>query len=543
MRTVIYARYSSNLQNSRSIEDQVAVCRERCEAEGWTVVDIFRDYAIGGGAGIDETQRPGMFDMLEMVERGGVDQVLADSTSRIARNQGDAHHIRERINFAGARIFTLADGEINALTGGIKGLLDEQQRKDLGHNIRRAQRGRASQGLSPAGIAYGYRKVLQFDDRGRAINGLREIDPETSAVVVRIFTEYAAGRSARQIAEDLNNDGIAPPSGEFWQVNTIAGSRTRCDGILRNNLYNGQLVVGRTQKLIDPRTRKTRIRPRPREEWSFNPVPHLRIVDDELWAAVEAQLAKFSTKKPRDAHRPAKFLSKLCRCGVCGNSYTIVRKDRWGCRGFRQGGPSVCSNNRTIENADLERRTINGLTDQLLDPDMVSAFVREYHLDYTRRARELGERDYGLRAAIAECQQRIDRLVAAIAEGGGAFTEIRAALATATAEREALQADLDDLVSLPVVALHPQIAEQYRSMVRDLAAAMDFPEAQKLATPELRALIDTIVITPAKADKGVEIQIIGRLANMLAMASGEPANKAAPSGTLTMERVAGIEPA
>src|SRR3546814_11234678 len=103
-----------------------------------------------------------------------------------------------------------------------------------------AQRGRASQGLSPAGIAYGYRKVLQFDDRGRAINGLREIDPETSAVVIRIFTEYAAGRSARQIAEDLTSDGIAPPSGEFWQVNTIAGSPTRHDGILPNYLYNGR---------------------------------------------------------------------------------------------------------------------------------------------------------------------------------------------------------------------------------------------------------------------------------------------------------------
>ncbi len=543
MRTVIYARFSSNLQNSRSIDDQVAVCRERCEAEGWQIIDVFRDYAIGGGAGVDETQRPGMFDMLELVERGGIDQVLADSTSRIARNQGDAHHIRERINFAGARIFTLADGEINALTGGIKGLLDEQQRKDLGHNIRRAQRGRATQGLSPAGIAYGYRKVLQFDERGRAINGLREIDHDTAPVVERIFTEYAAGRSARQIVEDLNGDGIPPPSGDFWQVNTISGSRTRNDGILRNFLYNGQLVVGRTQKLIDPRTRKTRIRARPREEWSFNPVPHLQIIDDELWARVEAQRGKYGTSKPRDATRPAKFLSKLCRCGVCGHSYTIVRKDRWGCRGFRQGGPSICANNRTIDNVDLERRAINGLTKQLLDPEAVSAFVREYHVDYTRRAREISEQDHGLRAAITESQRRIDRLVAAIADGAGAFTEIRAALATATADREAFQAELADLVSLPVVALHPQIAKRYRSLVRDLAAAMNNPHAQKIAAPELRALIDTIIITPAKAEKGVDIEIVGRLANMLAMASGQPMNTVATTGTLTVERVAGIEPA
>lgn len=139
--------------------------------------------------------------MLEQVERGGIDQVLAESTCPIARNQRDARPIRELVNFAGARIFTLADGEINALTGGIKGLLDEQQRKDLGHNIRRAQRGRATQGLSPAGIAYSYHKVLRFDDGGRAINSLREIDPETAPVVERIFTEYAAGRSARRMSK------------------------------------------------------------------------------------------------------------------------------------------------------------------------------------------------------------------------------------------------------------------------------------------------------------------------------------------------------
>lgn len=116
---------------------------------------------------------------------------------------------------------------------------------------------------------------------------------------------------------------------------------------------------------------------------------------------------------------------------------------------------------------------------------MISAFVREYHHDYARRARKISERDHGLPVAIAEAQQRIDRLVAAIADGAGAFAEIREALASATAEREALQGELNDLIGPPVVALHPQIAERYRSMVRDLTATMDNPETQKIAAPEL----------------------------------------------------------
>lgn len=106
MRTVIYARFSSTLQNARSIEDQIALCRERCEREGWSIVEVFTDYAISGAAGIDEIARPGLSAMLTRIEAGGVDQVVAEATDRIARHQGDAFTIRERITFASARIFT-----------------------------------------------------------------------------------------------------------------------------------------------------------------------------------------------------------------------------------------------------------------------------------------------------------------------------------------------------------------------------------------------------------------------------------------------------
>jgi len=68
MRTLIYARYSSQLQNSRSIDQQIGVCRDRASAEGWPVIDVFTDYAIGGGAGTDESQRPGLAAMLARVE-------------------------------------------------------------------------------------------------------------------------------------------------------------------------------------------------------------------------------------------------------------------------------------------------------------------------------------------------------------------------------------------------------------------------------------------------------------------------------------------
>ena len=207
------------------------------------------------------------------VEAGGIDQVLADTTSRIARNQGDAHHIRERLNYHGARLFTLGDGEIDAFKGAIKGLLDEQQRKELAHNIKRAQRGRVAEGRSPAGLAYGYRTANRIDERGRFIRGLREIDPERAEIVRRIFREYASGQSVRAIAERLNAAPVPGPRGGLWKASTLLGSVKRGDGILRNRLFAGELVHDRTSKIVEPVSRSVRIRPNKREGWAVQARP------------------------------------------------------------------------------------------------------------------------------------------------------------------------------------------------------------------------------------------------------------------------------
>ena len=57
MRAVIYARYSSDLQSESSIDDQLSVCRDRAEREGWTVVGSYTDRAASGA---NILNRPGM---------------------------------------------------------------------------------------------------------------------------------------------------------------------------------------------------------------------------------------------------------------------------------------------------------------------------------------------------------------------------------------------------------------------------------------------------------------------------------------------------
>lgn len=349
----------SQLQNARSIEDQITVCRERAEREGWTIIDVFTDYAISGAAGIAEGQRPGLNALLARVEAGGVDQVLTESTDRIARHQGDAFAIRERLQFVGARLFTLMDGEVDEITGTIKGLMDARFRKDLGARIKRGQRGTVAQGRAPAGLAYGYRRANKLDDRGELVRGLREIEPDQALIVERIFREYADGRSPQAIAADLNAEGVSPPRGGTWRQTTILGDRQRQNGMLNNRVYAGVIVHNRTSKIVNPATRKVVIRPNPQSEWLEHPAPELRIVDEALWERVQERRRDGEGVHRAHQRRPKHLLSGLGRCGICGGGWIRRTGEYWACGRHHDG--KGCDNNRTIKNDNYERQVLDRL--------------------------------------------------------------------------------------------------------------------------------------------------------------------------------------
>nr|WP_287187012.1 recombinase family protein [Rhodovulum sp.] len=59
-----------------------------------------------------------------------------------------------------------------------------------------------------------------------------EIVESEAEIIRRIFSEYASGRTPREIARDLNAEGVAAPRGSRWAASTINGNKTRHYGIL-----------------------------------------------------------------------------------------------------------------------------------------------------------------------------------------------------------------------------------------------------------------------------------------------------------------------
>lgn len=120
IRAAIYARYSSDLQTDKSIEDQIRILDEYAAAQGWVISNNYTDHAISGASLI----RPGIQMLLDHAQQNQFDVILSEGLDRISRDQENVAGIYKRAQFSDIKIFTLAEGEITELHIGLKGTMN-----------------------------------------------------------------------------------------------------------------------------------------------------------------------------------------------------------------------------------------------------------------------------------------------------------------------------------------------------------------------------------------------------------------------------------
>jgi site-specific DNA recombinase len=531
-RAAIYARFSSDLQDARSIGDQVALCCEYAQRKGYAVVRVYEDAAVSGAS---MHGRPGIRQMLADAEGKTFDVLLAEGMSRIGRDQEDRAYIRKRLKFFRVGLETPSEGEVNPVVDGVRAVIDGEQLEELKRHTRRGMRGRVRDGLSAGGLTYGYAPGAQ--------KGERTVVEHEAAIVRRIFQEYAAGRSPRAIAEGLNRDGIAPPRGRDWQASAINGNRVRGSGILMNALYDGRLIWNRVSMQKDPDTGRRVSRANPESEWIVTPVEKLRIVPAHLFAEVQAIKAARGKERPEKSHRPRHLLAGLLRCGCCGSAMVvnnIRHADRriW-CNRRKEGGR--CDNGKTYKLSPIESRVVSALKEQLIDPRAIERYLQTYRAERKRLAKEMGSKRVAIERVLAQAEREIDRVVDGIARGTIADDEARQRLVEPRRRRDAAKADLAALVPAPkVVELHPETVARYLASIDDLSATLSrrMVEGGEELARALRDLIVAVVIHPAgRADPRIEVR--GRLAQLTGAPELFPEQIIMP----TVVAGAGFEPA
>src|SRR5437899_1870362 len=150
-----------------------------------------------------------------------------------------------------------------------------------GQAVRRVLRQKAALGLQVAGKTFGYKltrdcqcKVRNCPERGDGHKGhtARAVDEEQAKVVLKLFRLAADGVGDGRTADQLIRDPA--PNARGWTKESVRRA-------LRNELYRGWVVWGRTRQLVlrDEAGDKVYRRERPpAADWTREYIPSLRIV-------------------------------------------------------------------------------------------------------------------------------------------------------------------------------------------------------------------------------------------------------------------------
>lgn len=449
MTAAIYARYSSELQDARSVEDQCVRMREQMKRDGvpHETAIVFADEATSGS----QWDRPGLQALLEAVAKGTVTTIYVESIDRLSRDIGDASRIRKRIEFHGVRLRSIGDGidlggGASSLAYDIKSIIGEMYLKDLGDKTLRGLQGRARDGKSTGGRTYGY---------AADVNGIA-IDEAQADVVRRIFAAYAIGQSTATIASMLNADDVDPPHvrsqrGGGWMASCVRE-------MLRNTRYIGDWSFGRRRWRKDPETRRRTPVLRDPSEVVQVERPDLVIVDRRMWDAVQLRHADALSRygsAVRTLRRPTSYLlSTILVCDCCGAPMEIAggAHPRYRCARNRKRG--TCDNALSARESSVRSTVIEGIRGALSLPDHVE-YIRDSIATWLGDGARSAKHEMTERSARAKrTEDRIRGLIMMQAEGdrSSAVAEMRRDLeAQLSLEREAIERLRDESTVIPFV--------------------------------------------------------------------------------------------
>ncbi len=264
-RGAIYTRISADPEGlALGVARQEKDCRQRAERDGIEITAVYCDNDRGASTH-SRKPRPEYARMIEAIEAGDIDVVLAYSNSRLTRRRAEFEQLIMLHERTGVRFLTVVSGDDDLstadgrMTASIKASVDAGEAERIAERVKRAVFDKAREGR-PHG---GRRPFGWQDDR-------LTLDPVEHAMIREIADRLLASESLYAVAKDLNTRDVRPVYGGPWRAYNIklmllsprmAGFRTHKDEIVARGKWEPALDEGTwrelKQMLTDPQRRTT----------------------------------------------------------------------------------------------------------------------------------------------------------------------------------------------------------------------------------------------------------------------------------------------
>lgn len=456
-----YSRYSSDLQDESSIEQQQRKCRERATADGVPLVPEFEfsDRAVSGTKSV----REGLTAMLEAARDRRFQVLYFESLSRLARESViTMPMLKELVYVHRVRIVSVTEGIDSSqsnwdLIASFMSWVHEQYLKALRSAVLRGQEQCVLNDWSTGDWCFGYgSEPIPGTESGRRGRNARPrmrvvVNHDHAAWVVRIFTWFVGeGWSLDRIARELTRLG-APKD---HRSTTKGWHHEYVRRVLRNEKYVGVWAWGKATNVRNPLTGAIAQEGRPPGEvakW-IRHRPDLRLVEDDLFLRAQGLLdqleAKWSasrTDKGRlrgsagGAAPPRHLLQGLIKCSGCGSTFQVngANGKYLGCAGYKRG---LCGCKTRLPRKLAEEQLLAAVGERVLaDPAWLDAVVAEAQRAWAEGRKQDPDERVALDRELAAVDQKISRLLDLIESGEGSHPELVERLAQRRRERRDLE--------------------------------------------------------------------------------------------------------
>jgi site-specific DNA recombinase len=288
-------------------------------------------------------------------------------------------------------------------------------------------------------------------------------------------------------------------------------------------------IINDTRMQTDPEYRNPETgrkiqKKRPKEHWVSVDLPEIRIVSEEQWEKVQAQIRfvnrhgtpRYGGFSRTQASREYLF-SGLLVCGLCGFNITIIGgSQKWaayGCPAHRYRG--VCKNSVTILRTTLERQLLAAISQRVLRPDTLDYTIEHVRKQFESESAKNRDKNNATIANASKIafelrwlQNQAKNLVSAIAEYGHHKSPTLLSQLNDVEVRIELLSDDLRAPERPEVDISPeQIREFVEKNFSDLESVLTGDRS--MAKRILHNHIKRIVLTPKSSSDGSTLFVTG----------------------------------
>lgn len=246
-KTGVYVRISSDPQEKEyGVQRQETECRELADRLKWDVLEVFKDNDISASA-FGRKARPGYAALIEAIEQGRINAVIAWNTDRLFRQLSDLepyitlcnrHAVENESVRAGKIDLSTAAGKMQARNLTVYASFESDLKSE---RLQAAYKQKAQRGEWHSGI-----RCWGYEPDGLTIRESEAVDIRRAAAAV------IAGQSLRSIAIDMNQRGSKTVTGRSpWTAQHLRTALTR-PRLIGQREYKGEVVaVGIWEPVLD----------------------------------------------------------------------------------------------------------------------------------------------------------------------------------------------------------------------------------------------------------------------------------------------------